>query len=292
MAKSKVKRKRGQLSVTEREFITDNCFKLSIKDMAKACNRTVTPIKRFLEDNRLAHSQMSKKETAIVQLKDKLELKHYWKELQLHFFDDELEYFEEQWTHLMHQFREDLTAAEENQVIKLITTDILINRSLREKKSLAISLNKRQKMIDKICDGDNASAEALMAIAEAETFMELTRAQIKNLTKEHNDLLDKYQKLHKDLKVTRDQRKRVADDGKKTWSDLLKLVEDEDAKEKEGEMAAIISHAAEKSLEKMSEYHSYIDGEVDIPILNSNTVMKEDDDETHSQDKRKEEGEK
>jgi len=280
--KNEGERKRGKLSLKERSFIKENCHQLDIAQLAERCNRTEAPIRRFLKDHRLTHSQMSKKDTAITELKDKLQLKHYWKELQMHFFDDELIYFEEQWTHLMHQFREDLTAAEENQVIKLITTDVLINRTLRETKKLAIGLDKKQTLINKLYEGEPTPDQMLMAV-DMETGMEITRAHLKNLTKEHNELLQKYQQLNKDLKATRDQRKKVADDGKKTWSDLIKMVEDEDIRDREGEMAAIISYAAEKSFDKMSEYHEYIDGSVDTPILNEKTVMRNND-EKHIQD--------
>jgi len=80
--------------------------------------------------------------------------------------------------------------------------------------------------------------------------------------------------LLKDLKGTREQRKRNAEDAKTNFSMWLKqLPEFMEADGYEMEVQAI---AADKAFERLGDYHQYEDGNLDQPILNHKTVKDED----------------
>ena len=61
----------------------------------------------------------------------------------------ELQYFEDTWIGLIKQFREDVLPAEELQIKQFITIDILINRSMKERKRHIADTEKLQEEVDR-----------------------------------------------------------------------------------------------------------------------------------------------
>jgi hypothetical protein len=55
------------------------------------------------------------------------------------------------------------------------------------------------------------------------------------------------------------------------------MLEDEQAREREGHEMEVLGFAADKAREALSEYHSYEDGKLDMPILTPDTVLDKDD---------------
>ena len=94
---------------------------------------------------------------------------------------------------------------------------------------------------------------------------------------EHEKLLTKKERYLKDLKGTREQRKRVADDAKTNFSMWMRQLDSLEMKEKEGFDMEVQAIAADKARERLSELHEYEDGEVDQPLLNTDTVIKDAD---------------
>jgi hypothetical protein len=89
---------------------------------------------------------------------------------------------------------------------------------------------------------------------------------------EHEKLLTKKERLLKDLKGTREQRKRHSEDAKTNFSAWLRQLEDEDLRKKEGYEIEIHRIAADKSIEKLKEFHTFENGEIDQPFLNADTI--------------------
>ena len=81
----------------------------------------------------------------------------------------------------------------------------------------------------------------------------------------------------KDLKGTREQRKRNSEDAKTNFSAWLKQLEDVEVRKREGMDMEINRIAADRALESLSGYHEYEDGMVDQPFLNANTVKEEEE---------------
>ena len=91
-------------------------------------------------------------------------------------------------------------------------------------------------------------------------------------------LLTKKEKYLKDLKGTREQRKRVADDAKTNFSMWMRELDTLEMKEREGFDLMVQAAAADKAEERLGDYHRFEDGEVDRPLLNSETVKDDDED--------------
>lgn len=278
MTSNKPPRKRGQLGLEEQEFIRDNIDSLSIEQIAEALNRTVKPVQRYVTESKIGIKSKDEEETDKT-LRRKLHAKTFWVEITKQFDKStgELQYFEDTWIGLVKQFREDVLPAEELQIKQFITIDILINRSMKERKRHIADTEKLQEEVDReyklpedLRDGPK--------LANLETQLSFARNSIANYTNEYTKLLNEQQKISKDLKATREQRIKRIEDGKSSWIGLIRMLEDEEIREKEGREMEIMNMSVEQQIKKLSEYHEYQDGEVDTPLLTPETIQDKKDD--------------
>ncbi len=269
-----IKKKRGQLGLDEEKFIREKVNTLSSTEIAQHLNRNEAPIRRFIDEERLLEDDDIINDEAY--LKRKLHSKTFWGEIKKQFDNEtgELLYFENTWTNLLRQFREDVLPAEELQIKQFITIDILINRSMKERKRHIAETEKLQKEVDKQYDKDEDQRD-LSRLMSLETQLSFARNSIANYTNEYTKLLNEQQKISKDLKATREQRIKRIEDGKSSWVGLIRMLEDEDIREKEGREMEIINMATKKAQKKLFEYHQFADQSVDRPFLTPESVVVE-----------------
>lgn len=263
-------KKRGQLSLDEEKFIRDNIDSMSVEQIATALNRNTNPINRYIDENQL-YALNEKGENEVLRLK--LHSKTFWHEILRQFDKDsgELEYFENTWIGLIKQFREDVLPAEELQIKQFITIDILINRSMKERKRHISETEKLQKLVDTEYEKPEDQRD-VPKLANLETQLSFARNSIASYTNEYTKLLSEQQKIGKDLKATREQRIKRIEDGKSSWVGLIRMLEDENIREKEGREMEILNIATKKSRQNLYEYHQYADGKVDCPILSPESL--------------------
>ena len=275
MDSKQVPKKRGQLSLDEERYIRDNVQKLPLQSIANNLNRNIDPIKRFINEEQLLAGD-SKEE--IEYLKIKLHSKNFWSEIKRQFDEEtgELEYFENTWVSLIKQFREDVLPAEELQIKQFITIDILINRSMKERKRHIAETEKLQRKVDKEYEQPEDQRD-IPKLANLETQLSFARNSIANYTNEYTKLLNEQQKISKDLKATREQRIKRIEDGKSSWVGLIRMLEDEEVREREGREMEILSMATEKFKNKLQEYHAYNNKKLDRPLLTPESIIKDED---------------
>lgn len=266
-------KKRGQLSLDEEKFIRDNFNNLSLDEIALNLNRSTQPIKKYIEEQKL-YASNELKDNEI--LRQKLHCKTFWTEIERQFDKEtgELEYFENTWIGLIKQFREDVLPAEELQIKQFITIDILINRSMKERKRHISETEKLQRIVDKEYEKPEDQRD-IPKLANLETQLNFARNSIASYTNEYTKLLNEQQKISKDLKATREQRIKRIEDGKSSWVGLIRMLEDEDIREREGKEMEILNMATDKARDKLYELHVYSDNKADRPILNSDSVLNE-----------------
>jgi len=278
MSSKKPPRKRGQLGLEEEKFIRDNIGLLSIEQIAYQLNRTVKPVERYISEAKIGLKTPDEQENDKT-LRQKLHAKTFWTEIERQFDKDsgELDYFEDTWIGLVKQFREDVLPAEELQIKQFITIDILINRSMKERKRHIADTEKLQTEVDREYQLDEELRDG-PKLANLETQLSFARNSIANYTNEYTKLLNEQQKISKDLKATREQRIKRIEDGKSSWIGLIRMLEDEEIREKQGREMEIMAMAVEKNKQLLSEYHQYADDGVDMPLLTPETIIKKDQD--------------
>lgn len=277
MAKSN--KKRGQLSLDEEKFIRDNISQLNIDQIADSLNRTRAPIQRYIEENRLLEDKDTINDE--LYLRAKLHSKTFWSEIKKQFDNNtgELEYFENVWINLIKQFREDVLPAEELQIKQFITIDILINRSMKERKRHIAETERLQELVDKEYLKPEDQRD-IPKLTNMETQLSFARNSIANYTNEYTKLLNEQQKISKDLKATREQRIKRIEDGKSSWVGLIRMLEDEEIREKEGREMEIIVMATAKAKQSLQGYHEFVDGAVDRPFLTPESVLLDTEEST------------
>lgn len=269
-------RKRGKLSLDEEKFIRDNIGDLTVEQIAESINRSTKPVERYIVSNNLSFDQDENQTDQNLRLK--LHAKTFWPEITRQFDEDtgELDYFENTWIGLVKQFREDVLPAEELQIKQFITIDILINRSMKERKRHITETERLQYKVDEEYNKPEDQRD-MAKLANLETQLSFARNSIASYTNEYTKLLNEQQKISKDLKATREQRIKRIEDGKSSWVGLIRMLEDELIREKEGKEMEILALATEKAREKLFENHQYQDGQVDVPILNPESLEYQDE---------------
>jgi len=269
-------KKRGQLSLEEEQYIREHVAILPVQQIADNLNRTVKPVERYISESKIGLKSKDEQENDTT-LRQKLHAKTFWIEITKQFDKStgELQYFEDTWIGLVKQFREDVLPAEELQIKQFITIDILINRSMKERKRHIADTEKLQDEVDKEYKLSEDARDAAK-LANLETQLSFARNSIANYTNEYTKLLNEQQKISKDLKATREQRIKRIEDGKSSWIGLIRMLEDEEIREKEGREMEIMAMAVDKNRKLISEYHNYADDTVDSPLLTPETVLEKD----------------
>lgn len=259
-------KKRGQLSLEEEKYIRDNIGNFSIEEIADYLNRSPAPIKRYVIESGLTQSDNDKSFDEYIRYR--LHQKSFWPSLKQQFSETqgEIKLFEEIWIGLLRQFKEDVLPAEEIQIKQFITIEILNSRNLKDRQRHELECEKIQKVIAEEYLKPEAVRDAAKLL-QLETQLNMARAAVTSYTNEYTKLLAEQQKISKDLKATREQRIRRIEDGKSSWAGLIRMLEDEQIREKEGREMEILAMATDKVKRNLTEFHNFQDKTVDKPFL-------------------------
>lgn len=265
-------RKRGKLSNGEMDYIKQNCFDLPIEEIALFLNRTEAPVRKFIDKENLKARGMTDSEHILVKLRGR----YYYREIQKQFSDSEIIFFEHQFCDYYTQFSEDVTTSEEMQILEVSRTEILINRGMEDRQEVIRNIGRLNILIDDELDKPE-DLQDMQALAMFQTQLGAAFSSKSSYINEHEKLLTKKERLLKDLKGTREQRKRNTEDAKTNFSAWLRQLDDEDLRKKEGYEMEVHRIAADKAIEKLKELHTYENGEIDQPFLNADTIKGADE---------------
>ena len=260
--------KKGRFSNEEMEFIEANAEVLSPEAIAQQLDRDPDSIRVWIEKN-VGFSASQKKEVVVA---NELKQKPYYRELSTQFSSEELELFEFHFKKMWSQFRDDVFHTEEMQIIDTIKLEILMNRILKSQRSnqqeiiLAENLVREEKNVDK----DQRNMDLVINLERQVAIM---RASQETLSKDYKDLQSRKATMLKDLKGTREQRVRAIEDSKFTFASLVKkIATDPQYRNELGIEMEKMRLAMENEKERLSEYMSFNDGQVDQPFLTSETA--------------------
>ena len=141
-------RKRGKLSLDEMKYIRENCFDLSIEEIADNLNRTEEPVRRYIDEQNLKARDLDD----YSHLLNEMRSRYYYGELKKQMNDAELIYAEHQWIDYFRQFNEDVTHTEEMQILETIRTEVLINRGMIGRQDNMRRIEKLERLISEEMD--------------------------------------------------------------------------------------------------------------------------------------------
>ena len=158
------------------------------------------------------------------------------------------------------------------QIIDTIKLEILMNRILKSQHEnqqeiiLAERLVREEKSVDK-------DQRDMDMVVNLERQVAILRASQETLSKDYKDLQARKATMLKDLKGTREQRVKAIEDSKLTFASLVKkIATDPQYRNDIGIEMEKMRLAMEKEKERLSEYMSFNDGQVDQPFLTAETA--------------------
>lgn len=200
-----------------------------------------------------------------------------WKYLKEEFDTEEVRFFEHRYVKHIQQFKEDIMPTEETQIFNLIKFEILLHRNRKRTMKSHNDMERIQRGIDKIyksCNNDLSKLTDAQRnfLDNMERHLASYREAQHASTKEYSDLQTKHAAILKDLKATREQRMQRIESNSSTFVELIKKLQDEEFREIKGREALIMEKAVEKEAKRLGGVHRYLDGKVDQPLLNADTV--------------------
>lgn len=242
-----------------------NHIEVPDKELARILKRKVSTIE--LAKAQIIHGEAAKDKRLKREL---IRERPEWKQLKEEFTQTELTYIEYRHAEIVSQFKEDILSTEEFQILQLLRTEILTHRILADQKKIIGEVAAIEKEIQIEVEKTNPSDDVIRAL---ESRLGMIHASKMNKTREYTDLCRQHSSYLEGLKATRQQRIKNIESNKKTFQDLLKAVEDEEFREKEGYEMMLYKESLRKEKEKLSLPHQYVDGQIDLPILNHETVV-------------------
>ena len=200
---------------------------------------------------------------------------YFWKEILTQISQDEIKGFESRWVALNQQFQ-DILPTDQMQMKDLIMLEILINRVLTEKHTVLSTISRLERQLKREEDRSIELQDTNLML-NIETQLNAAMASQNARTTEHMKLQEKKDAKFKDLKATRDQRFKQLEDSRKSFFDLLRVLDEKESRDKEGRQIELMKIAAKKKQDDLGEYTEYEDGTVDRPMLNEDTVEQEDE---------------
>ncbi len=276
-AETEPKRKVGRLSEDERKYILASAEGKSVEEIAEHLHRKPETVREELQKVGRAGLKVDPDER--VAIRAELKASEKWKRLRQELGDDEVSYFEEEYVKLMAQFRQDVLASEETQIFDVIRFDVLKSRNMIERRRAreAISRLQRQQeaLLKTVPDASKLKADDRDRLLQLDTDIRDAQAAESSRTTEYVKLQERQDALMKSLKSTRDQRVKEVSSGAQTVLGLLKQLQNDEFRKREGRQAELVRMASDKEYARLGAVHTYEDGAADRPILSPDTVGEE-----------------
>ena len=194
-----------------------------------------------------------------------------WQQLKDEFDTDELEYFEEQYTKYIDQFREDVLVTEETQIFLVIKFEIMMHRNAKGKRNASKEIARLSRLqtdfLARFSSPDDMSDNDRTYLLNLETQIQACKAAEQARSVEYIKLEEKHQALLKDLKATRDQRVTRIESSKETYLAIIKKLADEEEREIAGRQMELMKMATDREFKRLTAPHTFEDGSQDSPVL-------------------------
>jgi len=272
--------KTGRLKNDEKKYIIDNVKHMDYVTIAKALNRRPVSIQNYIEEDLDMVTNLSENDmTGGIHVPDITD-REFWPILKKQFDKDELKVFKHHWVQIFTQFKGDVVATEELQIIDTIKYEILMDRNLTDQygaekmmKQLEVDIALESAKPRDQDSPDGCDKNLLFQMNQQISVLAASKSQT---SKQFIDLQDKKNRLLNSMKATRADRYNDIDKSKESFTSWMKeLLTNPSKRYALGIEMEKRRLAMEKEKGRLTQYHQYEDGIVDQPFLNHETV-KED----------------
>jgi hypothetical protein len=265
--------KNGRWTKEEEDYMVRNHKIMSIEDLACQLQRNPKTVYNYVKD-KLNFGKEVFKETK-KDLEFDIKKSPIWKQISEQFSPNELDTFLYHYANLVSQFNYDVFATERLQIIEFCRIEILINRALKKMNDVGIQINEIDREVDLEYKFEESERDQQKIIRLKELRASMNVSAI-NYTKDYKELLDKKGTLLREVKGTRaDRIKRIEDSKETIGTYLASLMDNTEMRRALGIEMEKFRLATKIEYQRLSDYHTYIDGSVEQPILNTENI-KED----------------
>jgi len=260
------KKRNGPILQEERDFVKMNMSTMSAQEMADHLGRnpnTILSLMGQLDTNGVKDNILN------------LKKREDWPFVKQQFSDDEISLFEWHWNEIVKQFKDEIYHTEGIQIMNAIKHEILGNRALTEQHKIRTQMERLRKDVD---------AEYKMATPDKDKIFQIERTiatlaqSIEANNKEHRECVKELKESLKGLKSTRDQRLARVENSKISFQDwMVKIFSDKELQKRLGQWMEKMRIAKYGEKIRLGSPHKFMNGEIDRPFLNHETLEIEGD---------------
>ena len=261
--------RQGRLTYDDMRFIESNWKKMSYTEIAKSLDRSIPSIKKYIDTKIKSGNSIEARE---LKVEYDIKSRPYRNDIEAQFEKEELPLFIYHWEKTISQFKDDVLPTEELQIVEMIKMEILMNRMLKKQKTVMNEISSLQTVLleeqKKPIDEKN-----LVSVGAINTQLMMMHQAQQAASKEFQEMSTKKLKILEQLKATRNQRYAKIENSRQTFNSFLaSLIADKDKRREWGITIEKRRQAAEQEMKRISEYHTYLDGVVDQPLLTPENV--------------------
>lgn len=261
----------AKLTIEDKQFIESNYDDIPTIEIASRLGKSVNDVTDYIHQQMKTHTLEELSEGLNVITK-----KPEWKLLRRQFTKDELQLFEYSYNRLIEQFNNDVLPTEEKQIFQAIELEIFMHQNKRNRKRSIEEIQRIELEIQSEKNKDDLDYDRAKIDALQQQLAAYTSSQT-STSREYNELSAKHGKIIETMKGTRDQRIKQLSDSKVNFLALLKALENDDFRKKQMVDMEIMRAAFDKEKDRLTSPHKYADENIDIPILTTETVIKNED---------------
>lgn len=263
--------KGGAISAEDRKFILENMSRMTVEQMAEQLNRNPLVVQKVIQ------TYTNLPDIANQAIRWRLKKSNHWKQLKSAFNEIELSHIEDEYVTIVQQFKEDIVATEEVQILDFIKTGILQQRNLESKQKIQNQLNEYARLSQGIEDAVGGDF-SLLTTEQHNSIMEYSNKKTacmqaeSNRTTEWLALQKEKNVLYEKIMGSRDQRIKEIMNTKVSFTSFIKQLLEKDKQEKESRFIQLYSKASDKEFSRLMQPYVYADGNTDNPILSAEVI--------------------
>lgn len=258
----------GPYSREEKKFIIDNAGKISHESIASTLGRNPDAVKRFIQKQGLKTFDSS--------YEYDLKATPYWPQAVRQFNAEELETMRFHWNETMKQFRGDVLHSEELQILDMCRLEVMTNRLLEIENSTHTNISLIEQDIAQ--EEKKKKDKSFEKLAEMKAMQASYYSSLQDYAKRYGDLLSQKNNIFGKLKATREQRIKEIESSKESLIGWLRNLEKNyEERRRLGIEMEKFRLAVQKEEERLSQYHEFLDGEVDQPLISPKSIGKIDE---------------
>ena len=230
----------------------------------------------IIQDYIIQNLGVARMEQLKIDTKAHLKTRPFYGDLQKQFDKDELKTFEEQYAKMYAQFKDDVFHTEEMQILDIIKVSIMCDRILIGQGTIRRQMEQVNYAI--LTEKQKPPAQwNIDYLTNLDRQISMMLGSMKNTSDEYQNLMKQKAQLLTAVRGTRADRVKHIEDSKQTFTALMtRLTENSEFRKQVGLEMEKYRLAAKAEYDRLGTAIRYEDGVIDRPLLNSDTVMRND----------------